>query len=205
MAVSSRMVVAAIISGFVLFALTKPETAEVEGARSNAVPERIDIPVLEMKAPLIKLGLSGNGEVELPPYEKPKIAGWYEGSAVPGDKGAAVIIGHVDTKTAPAVFYRLRELKKGAVVKVVRSDGKTISYEVDADRADPEGEVPGREGLPRRGPAPGHVRRPVRLGCPRIQGQRHRVRLPPRHLSTLRVGLGLLLCWSWPSTRRPLP
>ncbi|WP_246059508.1 class F sortase [Herbidospora galbida] len=132
MAVSTRMVVAAIVSGFVLFAMTKPDTAEVEGARSSAVPERIDIPVLQMKAPLIKLGLTGDGEVELPPYEKPKIAGWYEGSSVPGDKGAAVIIGHVDTKTAPAVFYRLRELKKGAAVKVVRSDGKTVAYKVDA-------------------------------------------------------------------------
>ncbi len=136
------MVVAAIVSGFVLFAMTKPETAQVEGERSTAVPERVDIPALQMKAPLIKLGLTGDGEVELPPYEKPKIAGWYEGSSVPGDKGAAVIIGHVDTKTAPAVFYRLRELKKGAVVKVVRSDGKTVSYKVDAIEQIPKESFP---------------------------------------------------------------
>ncbi|GLX95679.1 class F sortase [Herbidospora sp. NBRC 101105] len=142
MAVSTRMVVAAIVSGFVLFVMTKPETAQVEGERSKAVPERIDIPVLQMKAPLIKLGLTGDGEVELPPYEKPKIAGWYEGSSVPGDEGAAVIIGHVDTKTAPAVFYRLRELKKGAVVKVVRSDGKTVSYKVDAIEQIPKESFP---------------------------------------------------------------
>ncbi|WP_030451450.1 class F sortase [Herbidospora cretacea] len=142
MAVSTRMVVAAIVSGFVLFAMTKPETAQVEGERSTAVPERVDIPALQMKAPLIKLGLTGDGEVELPPYEKPKIAGWYEGSSVPGDKGAAVIIGHVDTKTAPAVFYRLRELKKGAVVKVVRSDGKTVSYKVDAIEQIPKESFP---------------------------------------------------------------
>lgn len=136
------MVVAAIVSGFVLFAMTKPETAQVEGERSKAVPERVDIPALQMKAPLIKLGLTGDGEVELPPYEKPKIAGWYEGSSVPGDEGAAVIIGHVDTKTAPAVFYRLRELKKGAVVKVVRSDGKTVSYKVDAIEQIPKESFP---------------------------------------------------------------
>ncbi|WP_239162267.1 class F sortase [Acrocarpospora phusangensis] len=121
------------ITGFVLVAIAKPQTEPAAApARSSAVPERIDIPALELKAPLMELGLTGSGEVELPPYEKPKVAGWYKGSAVPGDGGASVIIGHVDTKTAPAVFYRLKELRKGADVKVLRSDGKTISYTVDS-------------------------------------------------------------------------
>ncbi|HEX4815737.1 MAG TPA: class F sortase [Nonomuraea sp.] len=99
---------------------------------SDVVPETIDIPSIDVAAPLMKLGLEKNGDVELPPYEKPKMAGWYEGSAVPGEKGASVIIGHVDTKTAPAVFYKLRQLRKGETVKVERSDGKTVTYKVDS-------------------------------------------------------------------------
>ncbi|SDH89561.1 LPXTG-site transpeptidase (sortase) family protein [Nonomuraea jiangxiensis] len=98
---------------------------------ANVVPESIDIPSIEVDAPLMKLGLTKNGEVELPPYEKPKVAGWYTGSSVPGEKGASVIIGHVDTKTAPAVFYKLRQLRKGETFEVGRSDGKVVRFKVD--------------------------------------------------------------------------
>ncbi|WP_246238616.1 class F sortase [Acrocarpospora corrugata] len=131
------------ITGLVLVAISKPRTEQI-ATRSAAVPERIDIPALAIKAPLMKLGLTGAGDVELPPYEKPKVAGWYTGSAVPGDDGASVIIGHVDTKSAPAVFYRLRELRKGATVKVLRSDGKTASYQVDSVAQIPKDEFPAR-------------------------------------------------------------
>ncbi|TXK36357.1 class F sortase [Nonomuraea sp. C10] len=102
-----------------------------EQAAAAVVPETIGIPSIDVEAPLMKLGVK-NGEVELPPYEKPEMAGWYTGSVVPGEKGASVIIGHVDTKTAPAVFYKLRHLRKGSKVRVERSDGKTVTYKVDA-------------------------------------------------------------------------
>jgi LPXTG-site transpeptidase (sortase) family protein len=125
-----RIVVAGAVTGFVLVAVNR-QSAE-EPARAAVVPERLDIPSLDLSAPLMKLGLTGDGEVELPPYEKPKTAGWFRHSAVPGEEGASVIIGHVDTKTAPAVFYRLRDLRKGQVVRVRRSDGKAVEYRVDA-------------------------------------------------------------------------
>ncbi len=35
------------------------------------------------------------------------------------------------TKTAPAVFYKLRHVRKGEIVKVERSDGKVVKYKVD--------------------------------------------------------------------------
>ncbi|MGI5485865.1 class F sortase [Microtetraspora malaysiensis] len=130
---SRKVVIAGIATGLVLFAMShrqgeQPAATPVAGV----VPKRIDIPALKLKAPLMKLGLSKEGDVELPPFDKPGTAGWYTGSSVPGDGGASVIIGHVDTKTAPAVFYRLRELRKGQVVKVLRSDGKTAEYRVDS-------------------------------------------------------------------------
>ncbi|GGO74511.1 class F sortase [Nonomuraea cavernae] len=99
---------------------------------ASVVPESIDIPSIDVEAPLMKLGLSKDGEVELPPYEKPAMAGWFTGSVVPGEKGASVIVGHVDTKTAPAVFYKLKRVRKGEIVKVKRSDGKVATYKVDS-------------------------------------------------------------------------
>ncbi|QYC38527.1 Sortase family protein [Nonomuraea coxensis DSM 45129] len=132
MARPGRVVVAGVVTGLVLFAFGKEVGQQATTPAANVVPESLDIPSLDLEAPLMKLGLAKNGDVELPPYEKPKTAGWYEGSAVPGEKGASVIIGHVDTKTAPAVFYKLKDLRKGQTVKVRRSDGKTVTYKVDA-------------------------------------------------------------------------
>ncbi|GII88563.1 class F sortase [Sphaerisporangium siamense] len=138
-----RIVVAGVVTGAVLYAITGGPGRESEPRRVKAaVPERLDIPSLGLKAPLMKLGLAGDGEVELPPYEKPSTAGWFDQSVVPGDAGPSVIIGHVDTKTAPAVFYRLRELKKGALVKVRRSDGRTAQYRVNAIEQVPKDRFP---------------------------------------------------------------
>ncbi|WP_433512728.1 class F sortase [Nonomuraea sp. CA-143628] len=131
MARPGRVVIAGAVTGLVLVAFGRSYQATTKSAGS-VVPESIDIPSIEVEAPLMKLGLSKDGEVELPPYEKPKMAGWYTGSAVPGDKGASVIIGHVDTKTAPAVFFKLRQVRKGEIVKVERSDGKVVKYKVDS-------------------------------------------------------------------------
>ncbi|MEU8316778.1 class F sortase [Nonomuraea sp. NPDC048881] len=131
MARPGRVVLAGAVTGLLLVAFGKSMQNSSTPAAS-VVPKSIDIPSLDLEAPLMKLGLSKDGEVELPPYEKPKVAGWYSGSAVPGEKGASVIIGHVDTKTAPAVFYKLRQLRKGETVKVERSDGKVVSFKVDA-------------------------------------------------------------------------
>ncbi|WP_346110088.1 class F sortase [Nonomuraea maheshkhaliensis] len=132
MARAGRVVLAGAVTGLVLVMFGKNMETGTTKPAAAVVPKSIDIPSIEVEAQLMKLGLQKNGEVELPPYEKPKVAGWYTGSAVPGEKGPSVIIGHVDTKTAPAVFYKLRQLRKGQTVKVERSDGKVVSYKVDS-------------------------------------------------------------------------
>ncbi|MEV0146580.1 MULTISPECIES: class F sortase [unclassified Nonomuraea] len=130
MARPGRVVLAGAATGLLLVMFGKTQIGTQQAAK--VVPESIDIPSIDVEAPLMKLGLTKSGEVELPPYEKPKVAGWYTGSAVPGEKGASVIVGHVDTKTAPAVFYKLRKVRKGELVKVERSDGKVATYKVEA-------------------------------------------------------------------------
>ncbi|MEU6996829.1 class F sortase [Nonomuraea sp. NPDC046570] len=132
MARFTRVILAGAATGLVMVAFGKSLDMAQEKKPAAVVPQSIDIPAIDLEAPLMKLGMTEDGGVELPPYEKPKMAGWYKHSAVPGDKGASVIIGHVDTKTAPAVFYKLKQLRKGQVVKVERSDGKTAEYKVDS-------------------------------------------------------------------------
>jgi len=68
--------------------------------------------------PLVGLGVDSHGALEVPRrYEQ---AGWYIPGLAPGQYGPAVIAGHVDSTTGPAVFYRLSALHTGAVVTVRR-------------------------------------------------------------------------------------
>ncbi|MET9065259.1 class F sortase [Streptosporangium sandarakinum] len=127
----SRVIIAGIVTGFVMVLFHRGADVDVPEVRDTVVPERVEIPSLGIKAPLMKLGVK-NGEVELPPYDKPNAAGWVKDTAVPGDEGPAVILGHVDTKTDPAVFYRLKDIREGQVVKVRRSDGEVAQYRVDS-------------------------------------------------------------------------
>jgi hypothetical protein len=46
----------------------------------------------------------------------------------PGDPGPAVLVGHVDFRTGPDVFYRLDQLRPGDEILVGRADGTTARF-----------------------------------------------------------------------------
>jgi sortase (surface protein transpeptidase) len=74
------------------------------------------------------LGLNRDGTLEVPrDYSQ---TGWYTDGPEPGETGAAVIVGHVDSKTGPAAFFRLRELRRGDAIRVARTDGSTVKFTV---------------------------------------------------------------------------
>ncbi|MFD0526814.1 class F sortase [Kitasatospora arboriphila] len=85
-----------------------------------------------MNAPMTRLDLDAAGALQPPPADRPDLAGWYGGGATPGSSGTAVLVGHVDTRTGPAVFFRLGALTKGRTVEVERADGRTAVFTVDA-------------------------------------------------------------------------
>ncbi|MFJ1807439.1 MULTISPECIES: class F sortase [unclassified Streptomyces] len=95
-----------------------------------AVPDRVRIPAIRVDAPVMSVGLDADGWVGAPPPEDPNLAGWFTGGVSPGEKGTAVVVGHVDNTLGPAVFYGLGALKKGNRVEVSRMDGKTAVFEI---------------------------------------------------------------------------
>ncbi|MEU8265614.1 class F sortase [Sphaerisporangium sp. NPDC049002] len=107
-----------------------PATVPVRPLGKSA-PTRIRIPGIGVDAPLRSVGVEKNGEIEVPPLSRPKLAGWYRLGPAPGEMGPAVILGHVNTTRGPAVFSRLRELKRGDKITVVRADGSTARFTVD--------------------------------------------------------------------------
>ncbi|MCZ1006690.1 class F sortase [Streptomyces lydicus] len=95
-----------------------------------SAPARVAIPSIEVSAPLMPLGLDKDGWIEGPPADAPRLAGWYAHAPTPGENGTAVIVGHVDTRGGPAVFYGLGALEKGRTIRVTREDGRTAVFEV---------------------------------------------------------------------------
>lgn len=95
-------------------------------------PTRVRISAVGVDAPLTDVGLGPQGRLGVPPPQKPNLAGWYEGAATPGERGTAVIVGHVDNEAGPAVFFRLGALEPGAEVAVDRADGRTALFTVYA-------------------------------------------------------------------------
>jgi hypothetical protein len=80
-------------------------------------PLSISIPAIGVSSALVPSGTLDDGTVAVPP--DPSIAGWFTGGPKPGERGPAVIMGHVNSKKfGPGVFYRLREIPIGSVVTV---------------------------------------------------------------------------------------
>lgn len=86
------------------------------------------IPRIGVDTRLVRLGLNDDGTVEVPSV--PETAGWFDLGTVPGRRGSAVILGHVDSVDGPAVFAGLSTLRGGDQVRVVLSDDERVTFEV---------------------------------------------------------------------------
>ncbi|MFF0787773.1 class F sortase [Streptomyces spiralis] len=95
-------------------------------------PTRIRIPSIRVNAPLMGLGLTPSGSLDVPPSQEKNLAGWYEAGTTPGEIGTAIVAGHVDNTEGPAVFYDLGALRKGSIIEVDRRDGGVAVFTVDA-------------------------------------------------------------------------
>ncbi|GAA4706449.1 class F sortase [Phytohabitans rumicis] len=95
-------------------------------------PTRIAIPSIGLRAPVHSVGLAGDGSIAVPAATRRHEAGWYEDGPTPGQFGPAIIVGHVDTRTGPAVFHDLRELRPGATIEISRRDGSVAVFEVNS-------------------------------------------------------------------------
>lgn len=134
-------------------ATTAVEDAEVDhypvSSLPPSLPVAIDIPAIAVHSSLQSLGLTEDGEIEVPqPGPRYNDAGWYRYSSTPGSVGmgslgSAIIVGHIDSfEDGPSVFFRLGALQPGDEVMVTRSDGLVAVFRVDAVRVYPKDEFP---------------------------------------------------------------
>jgi hypothetical protein len=101
----------------------------------RSLPVSVEIPAIGVHSVLLRLGVTRNGAMQVPPLQRrPSAAAWYKYSVTPGQIGTSVIEGHVDNDQGPAVFFRLGALRPGDTVKVRLADGITAVFRVTGVR-----------------------------------------------------------------------
>lgn len=103
--------------------------AQREAPAQVAEPVRIRIPRVGVDAAIDPLELDRKGV--LPAPDSTTRTGWWHAGPEPGERGPAVIVGHVDSLHGPGVFFRLDELDRTDRVFVDRADGSTAVFAVE--------------------------------------------------------------------------
>jgi len=106
-----------------------------------AAPVRVRIPAAGVDSRLERVRRAADGTMGLPRDAANAAAWWAEGPR-PGQRGPAVIVGHVDWERRPAVFFRLDALRRGDLVYVDRADGTTGRFRVNGTRQVPKDRFP---------------------------------------------------------------
>ncbi|MEV0427555.1 class F sortase [Micromonospora sp. NPDC050495] len=93
-------------------------------------PTDLSINEIDLRAPVHRVGLASDGSIAVPDVGRAGEVGWYDQGPTPGQYGPAVIVGHVDTTTGPAVFHDLKNLDDGDRIEVTREDHSVAVFEV---------------------------------------------------------------------------
>ncbi|MEU1305729.1 class F sortase [Streptomyces shenzhenensis] len=137
-------------------AVGRPAGAELPPAAeplADALPQRLEIPGLGVRVPVVGRGPDGRDATAPPSSTRPGAVGWYAAGPRPGSAGTAVLVGRADTGTRPAVLHRIGALRPGETVRVTRDDDTVAEFTVADVRV-----------LPHDGCDAGQARRPHRAG-----------------------------------------
>jgi sortase (surface protein transpeptidase) len=117
--------------------------SSTERVARPAMPVRLQVPAIGVDTPLERLGQTRHRVVEVPRHWQ--WAGWYRNGPRPGEAGAAVILGHVDSPGGPAVFARASSLRRGDRVTVRLSDGSSVAFRVSRVELRPRSRFPAKD------------------------------------------------------------
>nr|WP_246402431.1 sortase [Jiangella mangrovi] len=92
-----------------------------------ADPVAVAVPAVGIDTNIVPIAVDAQNVLVPPPYGD---AGWWQEGPEPGELGAAVIAGHLDSRDGPDVFYRLGEVAPGDEIVVTLADGGTSAFRV---------------------------------------------------------------------------
>lgn len=132
-----------VIAGIATFLFMKPTVDAVPKKLANVASVRSDITVLPVRhkyprlkvpsinvdANIIDVGLTSGGAMDVPKFAKD--VGLYTSGVYPGQKGSAVIAGHVSSRDgSDAAFQNLYKLRSGDKIYIEKDNGTAIKFVV---------------------------------------------------------------------------
>ncbi len=112
-------------SATVPYATATPDQYEAAG-----LPMRLEIPAIGVDAAIEHVGVNSLNQMDVPKI--PANVAWYDRGPLPGQRGSAVINGHLDTATSPAVFFELRNLIAGDEMVITYANNDRYVFVVTA-------------------------------------------------------------------------
>jgi sortase (surface protein transpeptidase) len=118
----------------------KPKPTPLPTVMTRSLPLRIVIPKIQLDTSVFSEGLGVNKSISMPDIFDQ--VGWYNKSPTPGERGPAVLTGHVDSTQGIAIFWNLRYLMPGDIIKIERQDGTTATFRVTKVGQFPQDQFP---------------------------------------------------------------
>jgi sortase A len=94
----------------------------------SSSPAQLVIPSIGLNAEVEWVEVDQQGNLGVP--SDPARTAWYQAGPAPGEQGDAVIDGHLDWTTGPAVFWRLDQLQAGDEIDVFSENGDQLRFTV---------------------------------------------------------------------------
>lgn len=109
-----------------------------EANANNGLPVSLKIPKINVNANIQYVGVDANNVMEAPSTGAD--VGWFKLGPKPGEKGSAIINGHVDSESGEeGVFSNLHKLTKGDKLYIQDDNGKSLIFIVSDTRVYNEG------------------------------------------------------------------
>lgn len=117
--------------------------AEITSAAGRPVePVDIRVPREDMAAPVVPIGTSSTGALQIP--DDPATVGWWAAGGTPASgTGPTVLVGHIDSRTVSlGVMWVLTIVGIGDPIVLTGADGRTLTYRVTGRRSYPKSRLP---------------------------------------------------------------
>jgi|SRR5579872_152966 len=106
-------------------------------------PVKLEIPAINLIAPIVGVSTDSQNSLEIPSQDNE--VGWYSSGTLPGKEGSAVIDGHLDTVSGPAIFWHLGKLKPNDQIILTFSDGSQKHFTVFNEQNFPQNSFPSEQ------------------------------------------------------------
>jgi hypothetical protein len=103
---------------------------DVLAARPVTTPVRVTIPALDVDGPVLPAGVNSESELDVPPDAGTLV--WYRHGPSPGERGSAVVAGHLNWRGVSGLFADLAATPIGAEITVGYDDGSKQSFVVSS-------------------------------------------------------------------------